>query len=1008
MQENFNDTDEQIESKFFPALFSFFENEISLQLKFVKDAENIYSNFSSRLTGDSKRQEELRVIKEINNTNNHLYKLLGAYYPEKRENGFAEDFKSYITFCNQELKQVPEKVTIPEKEERFHIQPTDSVGIKFKKPFKSFFRATSNIPVKIADVFRKEKKGEKVWLHDVPVRGLYSYFFEFQLPYSLIEEYSRLLSSRTQTIDQVWKIDQFINQQIAIFNKEEISIDELKKLVADRIAPNNFQNIYNELNKLSEVLQRELKYKLQIQTKEYRFTFDRVGTMEIPFAEFSDTKIQSKSASLHLNYLRISNGWKNTLYAMLDDFQLDLELYNVVYAGLQQHELLRNSCVTRIDNNLVAQISTIEKNLKELKHCISTSEQFNGEKFANFLTSEKDKLNVILTNQVIPEAIEKLYSQNIPYLIERLETKIKTEIDKIQPQRIISGSAQYDRAFKKNELEHFDPKELVQLETYPRFISSNKDLKSSVLEKLEAVRTAISDINSIVTYNLDSAITYSNDGKPFEEVQNLALEGMERSIAKTEEIKNSLIGISTSIVKKLDDTIDDLNKELDRLTKNENILNLRISLARAKALRHTQNYKQIAIEFVKKYYYKVKAYTLVYWGKATVLYGQGLKYFGLNEKKVRISAELADFLSDTDKAIEQLPYVYQRLYRVEPIDDESFFVGRSTELTALNKAFNNWQLGKYSSTVITGEKGSGSSTLINFFLKSPISMPTHRIKANRTLYKKSDLIDFFNDFMQTNATSFDELTEQLISNHSNSLIILEDINYLFLKKVNGFDALKAYLELISKTGKYIFWINSCKLYAWQFLNKSLRIESYYRNVLQMSNIDENQINKIIINRHRVSGYNIHFEESQMVNSQNKYNKLSDLEKQEYLRKEFFKELNKFSDSNISIALLYWLRSTKKVEKNTIYIGKLSGFDFSFLNNLEKQSIHSLYAMIIHENLGVEEHAILFNNSIEHSRLDLIVLEDRGIIIKNNEGLYHINQLLFRQVVNLLKNLNIIH
>ena len=444
------------------------------------------------------------------------------------------------------------------------------------------------------------------------------------------------------------------------------------------------------------------------------------------------------------------------------------------------------------------------------------------------------------------------------------------------------------------------------------------------------------------------------------------------------------------------------------MTKNENILNLRISLAKAKALRHTQNYKQIVFEFVKKYFAKSKAFAIVYWGKAKVLYEQGLKYFGLNEKKVRISAELADFLSDTDKAIQQLPYVYQRLYRVEPIDDDSFFVGRTSELKSLSTSFNNWQVGKYSSTVITGEKGSGSSTLINFFLKNPINIPVHRIKIKQTMHQKKELIVFFNEFMNTNAKTFDELTEQLIEKHSNSLIIIEDINYLFLKKVNGFDALKSYLELISKTGKYIYWINSCKLYAWQFLNKSIRIESYYRNVLKMSKIDENQINKIIINRHRVSGYNILFEEGEMVSSQNKFNKLNELEKQEYLRKAFFKELNKFSDSNISIALLYWLRSTKKVENNTIYIGKLSGFDFSFLNNLEKQSIHTLHAMIIHENMGIEEHAALFNHSLEQSRLDLIILEDRGIIIKNSEGLYHINQLLFRQVVNLLKNLNIIH
>ncbi len=1009
MQEKFNDTDEQIEGKFFPALFSFFKDEIAAQRQFIKDASAIYSNFSARLTGDSKRKEELRVIKEINNTNNHLYKLLTSYYPEKRENGFSDDFKGYITFCNEELKGVPDKVTIEQKPERFIIQEDDSFGLKVKKPFKKAFYQLSQLPVKTADLFRKEKKGSKIWTHNVPVRSLYANYFEYQFPYSLIEEYTKLLSSRTKTIDQVWKIDQFINHQITDFNQGKLTIEELKSGVAERIKPAHFDKIYQSLDDLLADLEREIRHKLQIHIKQYRITFDRVGTMEIPFADFSDANIESTNQSLHSNYLKLSNGWKNTLFAMLDDFQLDLELFNVVYNGLQQHELLSNSCATRIENTIIKQVNQIEDKLIELNQTITNYEEEEEVSLADFLITEKTKLNLLLSEQIIPESVEQLYGQNIPYLIERLETKIKTEVDKIKSPRIIAGSAQYDRAFKKNELEHFDPKELVQLETYPHFVHDNKALKTKLVKNLEEVRTSISDIASIVAYNLDSAITFSNDGKSFDEVKALALEGMERSISKTTEISSSLIEISKLIVNELKKSIDKLNAELDRLTKNENILNLRIKLAKAKALKHTQNYKEILVDYAQKAYIKIKALGVVYFGKGSEFYKQVMKRFGLNEKEVAITPELADFLSETEKSIQQLPYVYQRLYRVEPIEDDSFFVGRLGELETLNSNFNSWNNGKYSATVLTGEKGSGASTILNFFIKqNNIANQTVRTKLTRTISTNDELFAFFNEFLNTTATTEEELVEQLKRNYQNKVIILEDINFMFLKKVNGFEAMKTYFEILSATGKNIYWINTCKLYAWQYLTKSIKIQSYYRLIVELKKLDETQINKVIINRHRVSGYNIVFEESELISSQNKYNRMSTAEQQEYLKKAFFKELNRFSDSNISIALLYWLRSTREVKNNTIYIGRLSGFDFSFLKNIDTGSILTLHSLIIHERLTLSEHAALFNQSLDQSRLSLITLEDRGIINRASDDTFSINQLLFRQVVNLLKNKNIIH
>ena len=116
---------------------------------------------------------------------------------------------------------------------------------------------------------------------------------------------------------------------------------------------------------------------------------------------------------------------------------------------------------------------------------------------------------------------------------------------------------------------------------------------------------------------------------------------------------------------------------------------------------------------------------------------------------------------------------------------------------------------------------------------------------------------------------------------------------------------------------------------------------------------------------------------------------------------------KFTENNISLALLYWIRSTKKVENNVITIGILKNLNFNLINTLPDESVFTLHALLLHDSLTVEDHAQIFNNDLLQSRLSLMVLVDKGILVQD-ENRYQINRLLYRQVVNVLSNKNILH
>jgi hypothetical protein len=212
---------------------------------------------------------------------------------------------------------------------------------------------------------------------------------------------------------------------------------------------------------------------------------------------------------------------------------------------------------------------------------------------------------------------------------------------------------------------------------------------------------------------------------------------------------------------------------------------------------------------------------------------------------------------------------------------------------------------------------------------------------------------------------------------------------------------------MSKTSRQIFWITTSTLYAWEYLDKTINISDHCGYVIKIRELGYEEIIEIILKRHRVSGYNIYFEPSPKDLVDKNYKKLPDDAKQDYLRKEYFKNLIKFAKSNISLALLFWLRSTQNVTVDTITIKSLYDLDFSFLASLSSAKMFTLNLLVLHDGINEDIHSLIFNQPQKQSRLLLYLLLDDGVIIKDGDN-YLINPLLYRQTVSMLQAKNIIH
>ena len=162
-------------------------------------------------------------------------------------------------------------------------------------------------------------------------------------------------------------------------------------------------------------------------------------------------------------------------------------------------------------------------------------------------------------------------------------------------------------------------------------------------------------------------------------------------------------------VETLKDSIEQFITEITAITNNESAHQIKVRVARLKAIEKSKairkkifdrirNFIPIGIEYTKKAFLFLRQSSL-----------KISKQFSTEETTQFITSDTSDFLSATEKAINQLPYIYQKLFQTEPLTSFELYVGRTKPMDELTNAYKKWKEGKFAPTVIIGEKGSGKN-----------------------------------------------------------------------------------------------------------------------------------------------------------------------------------------------------------------------------------------------------------------------------------------------------------
>lgn len=953
---------------------------------------------------DSARPDPIK-LKEIPAREEVIYQLIKDMWVKPAGSGFSDKYPDFMDSIQIYIEKLPEFQKEEQSLSRFKALEIDRWHIRFKKYLKYNTYKISIIPLRIYNwfliKFKKTAKPIRFWNHLIPVRRAVSKVYQIDLIKALMiaekSRYSSMINTLLRLIEYEANSDMVIT-----FKDDKLSLERL----SDPDSNNQIEKIKNEIAANIGKYAKDVREILAEKDNEFLEIMDKTNTLEFSKNHLSHIKLKRRFKKYNDAWLENSEGWSRTIYALFDDWRLDLELNRLKYVAYNELFLVKKR-LKKEKQEYLKSIVKISEILKDFEASIKKETGISRNKLQYVKSTIQKKID----EQILPEIINQFDSKTLIGILRQIEIKLENEFDAISESRALVKTDQYSQALKEQDINFIKPNELILFEVFPAFLNLASQLKNSIFNQLETIIKLIPDIDNIVLFSIDTTINATDPDQEQINSENIQiiLNGIGRAQNRTSEVQGLIEKLFNTYDQQLIEALQKFTNDAVALMQNENALAIRIKLLKAKALQQTKSYKEkfggqiFRIFNLSRNIFKSRITDL------TELYISLRKKYFLQPSDAIITQEISEFLSESEKSINQLPIIYRRLYKVEPVTDMDLFIGRNLEYEAVQSSYQNWINGRASSTVIIGEKWGGLSSLINYLMVNiKFKYPVVRICPEQKYYRKG----MFHRFLAT-SLSIDPLTDQeglihAINNSTlNRIIILEDIQHLYLRSINGFDAIRSLIEIVNQTQKKILWIFTCTQYAWNYLVKSIQIDNFYNRVVKMVSMNNEEINSVIRKRNQIGGFRIIFEVPEEMKDFKKFKSSSEEEQQKTLEKRFFRKLNAFADSNISMALIFWLLSTKKVTDDLIMVGDFDNPDQSFIQVMTQSRIFILLSLILHDGLTVNELSLVNNQAQDDVGLHISSLQDDGIIIRQTD-LFMVNPLIYRNVISVLKSKNLIH
>ncbi len=336
-----------------------------------------------------------------------------------------------------------------------------------------------------------------------------------------------------------------------------------------------------------------------------------------------------------------------------------------------------------------------------------------------------------------------------------------------------------------------------------------------------------------------------------------------------------------------------------------------------------------------------------------------------------------------------LPPVYRRLFNPVPLDLPEFYVERPELEKKCLRAVCDWGYGDHNTILIKGERGIGKRTFIHNLVPikvydlNPVFQQTsiETISIPEDAQSEADICRAFAPLFQDNIQNLDHICQRLQDQNKRQIIIVENAIKTYWRTQEGIELCRKFMSLLNSSSDKILWIVLMDTPAVTLLNTIIDLEDYFTHTFEVEPFKEDELAEMIMNRHRVSGFDLTFDTPQPRLLQRAQHPISTSEMRRNPKKDFLKKLYQLSHGNPLQALLLWLHSSSLDEEREtcIHVEPLPEHTVEYIEPMTLHKRIILAALIQHGTLDQATISNIINHSQEFVQNELQHLERFGII-----------------------------
>lgn len=931
-------------------------------------------------------QRNKKIVRELNERIPKLYLLLQDEKLVTAEKWFQK--------IGDEVGELPETVEEKSSPDRFKALSEDSTAVRIRKIVK---RVVRKLPGRKEDACQT-----------IPLRNIIELVL-LESPYIRKEIIGEGYLLMARTFDFILETEDDIplepNEKDAKNFTDDFRIDQIS-------------HVETHLQQAIQLLKKGIEPREDVMkalAKDAGNHAEKSDSAELSASIFEDETVNKKRLRYSIELKNYEEEWGKYIRSQFADFNIQLELgtYGISVSEVHKnileltHTFFRDFCYLPLEG-AVSYVKEIKQKLEDSCRGDVLSKKQTKEIQTEVRTDFADKILKNIRNTDLQEGMVLQIGKEVSRL--QLNTSLFTESVALPKERYIENLVPYvafdtiqwralaSRFFKENAVRELDPS------------------KSELEHFIGDVEQEIEEALRIVDVNLTAALESVDVDETEESPLHIAMSGLDRAANLLEETIKKVRVKQNSYEEVVHDKLPASLHKLSGFMLSRSYGEFEMQDKAYQVKERAANWRNdlsdkgsaVADKFILAWRFLKK--------KTANFRTTAGRYLGFSEEESVTVQQKRSLSEDLSKAgaDKDLPFVYRNIFKGDFSIDERFYVVPDQADRLYGDAFNAWHQFKPASSnvLIVGEKGSGKSTSVNYlFVKHAGDQPVVSISLDHTVYDVQKLLHILcGAFGLKTVHTAEEFIEKVKRRKSKKTVVqFENLQNLYIRNLHGFEALEAFWVILSSTSNELFWTVTISRYGWNFIKKISDADQYFTHIIDVDTLDKEKVKKAILARHRATGYDLHFVENTAVKKAKRFRKreTNPAKLQENQENVFFEKLSKLAEGNLSIAIMFWLQSIKKIEKNTFLISPIEITEVDKLEIPSREVLFTLASLVIHDRLTSSELAISLHQDEVQSRLMLMRLKSKGIVVEF-ENMFTLNHLVYRQVIRLLKRRNIIH